>query len=313
MSDTEPISRGRSEGEIAFSLYGSAVAVTTWYFEALSGGETPSLAALERAAQSLAAASANAAFAGVLTLASTARDDASRAVQSAMLALAAARRITRDPRALRRLALAALLVDSGRARLAGLESIDLSVFRDLPDALDALAPASSAALGVVSSTSPAMEGSAETAFEVAWLERPRLGPLYGGQLEPRFSSRLLRATRALFDEIAPRTTTGSVSPFEALRRLVQRSKKDDSVNRLLVEVIGVIPTGTIVELSSGEWAAVAPLPDRPRVRLLTTPDGSALERAPLVELGPDTRVIRVIEPAEARINVARAFFVFSPI
>jgi hypothetical protein len=67
------------------------------------------------------------------------------------------------------------------------------VFRELPDSLDALVPASSAALGIASATSRAMEGSAATAFEVAWLERPRLGLLYAGQLPPRiFSARSRR-------------------------------------------------------------------------------------------------------------------------
>jgi hypothetical protein len=319
MSSGAPPSRSNTESGAALDLYVSALAVTKQHFDALARGELPRLSALERTAQALAASAANAAYALAIPLSASGRDDASRAVQAAMLALSVARRTTRNPRALRRIALAALLVDAGRARIAGREGLDLGMFRLLPDNLDAEVPTESAALGMSEGASQVVEAAAVTAFETAWLERPRLGRLYAGRVEPRMSTRLLFAVRSFLEHCSPRASDEPQTPFEALRRLVARGGEEAPVLRLLADAVGLVPVGSVVELSSGQWAIVAPPaaaePERPRVRVLTDLAGRALERPPLLDLGapPESgkalpRVVRVVPAREARFNLTQAFF-----
>ena len=307
-----PASRASTEGSVAIELYASAVAIARTHFRALAHANTTSLSRLERVAHALASGAANPAFGIASVLASTARDDAARGVQSAMLAVAAARRQQQSPRVLRRLALAALLVDAGRARLAGEASIDLAVFRELPDSLDALAPAASATIGVAGS--PALESALITAFEVAWLERPKLGPLYAGALEPRSSTRLLLVVRAYLELIAPAAGEGSLAPLTALERLAARPDLDPAALRALIDAVGMPPAGTVVELSGGEWAVVAQSsslePEARKVRLLTNAQGRPESSGPLVALGEAgaREIFRIIEPSEARFNVVRPFY-----
>lgn len=313
---TEPPSRGKSEGEVAARTVTAAIAIVERLFELLrtsSADEKTSLEPLERIAQSIAATSANSVLPAIVTLASSARDDAARAVQSACLSVAAARRHVRNPRALRRLALAALLVDSGRARLAGSASVDLDVFHDLPDELEALVPACSAALALSSARSPSLESASATAFEVAWLERPRLGPLYAGELEARLSSRLVFVVRRFLARMSPRGADATASPFDALRALVAEDGADLTALGILVDAIGILPVGTVVEVDSGEWAVVSPSqtptpPDRPVMRFLTDRNGSAHDHAPLVRRANPVTIVRAIPAAETRFNLARAFF-----
>ena len=56
---------------------------------------------------------------GMTTMAKAHRDDAGRAVQTAILALAMSRQVTKDRLVLVQIVLAALLLDTGRARLRG--------------------------------------------------------------------------------------------------------------------------------------------------------------------------------------------------
>jgi hypothetical protein len=304
-------SRASTEGALAVELYASAVAITRYQLESLARFEAVSLRPLERVAHALASSSANPAFAIASVLATTARDDGARAVQSAMLAVAIARRRLESPRALRRLAYAALLVDTGRARLAGEASIDLKVFRELPDSLDALVPATSATLGIGSS--PALASAALTAFEVAWLERPHLGPVHAGALAPRFASRLLFAVRAYLSLVAPSSDAGALSPLAALERLSSREDVDRAALGALIDALGLPPVGTVVELAGHEWAVVAPSsaePGKVSVRLLTDAEGRPQDRGAMLLLDEPggATAIRVVEPAEARFNLARPFY-----
>lgn len=308
-----PVSRHGTEGEVAVQLYVTAVALMRAQMTAWRRGELPELLPLKRIAQSMATGASNAAYPLVVALASGPRDDASRAVQSAMLGVAMGRRSSRDARVLRHLALAALLVDAGRARLAGVAGVDLDVFQQLPDALDALAPASSAALAMAKTPSAAAEDSAVTAFEVAWLERPRLGPLYGGELPAHAASRLLVTARAFLEAVGPRGGGNPTSPFEALQKLAAAPPAGRAAVLLLAATLGALPVGTVVELASGAWAIVAPgggTAGKPLARLLTQPSGAPLDPAPLVDLGvaaEERRIVRVVPAREARFNLARAF------
>lgn len=299
------------ECEQVVARYAALVALTREEFAAWQRGELPPAKTLDVVGDALAKSPCAAAHPLVIVLAGGPRDDASRAVQAAMLTLAAARRVTRDPRALRHLALAALLVDAGRVRLAGTASLDLDVFQQLPDTLDALAPASSAALGLAGDHAEDRLASAGTAFEVAWLERPQLGPLYAGQLAPRFGAQLIWVVRAFLDRVAPRSGKEPSSPLDALQSLARATPTVQDAVALLAAAIGLPPVGTVLELGTGEWAVVAPSPSgyrgAPLARFLTDRRGKPLDPAPLKALsGPDWPV-RAVPPSEARFNLARAF------
>jgi hypothetical protein len=297
-----PRSRGQSEGEAAIVVVTASIAITERWYDLLGAappGEPTTLEPLERIGQSIAGLSANGALPAIVTLAATGRDLAARAVQSACLAVAAARRHVRDPRALRRLALAALLVDAGRVRVS--------------DDLDDQVPVASAGLALSSAGSPALESAALTAFEVAWLERPRLGKLYEGAIEPRLSSRLLLVVRRFLELIAPRDDAAPASPLDALRTLVAEEDADLVALGILVDAVGVLPVGTVVQLGSGEWAIVAPsvtrsAVDHPPLRYLTDEKGRAHARCPLVERPKQVRITRTLSGKETRFNLARAFF-----
>ena len=88
--------------------------------------------------------------------------------------------------------------------------------------------------------------------------------------------------------------------------------------RLLVRTVGVIPAGSIVAFETGEWAVVVGPSGNPRavglpkVRLVTDRKGRALERPKELDLGAGDarqypRIAGIIDPAQARINVAKAF------
>lgn len=302
MTTEAPVSRGQSEGQAAIRIVTASIAITERWYELLGSaapGEPTSLEPLERIAQSIAAISANGVLPAIVTLSATGRDFAARAIQSACLGVAAARRHVRDPRALRRLALAALLVDAGRARLSEEE--------------DDQVPTASAGLALSSAGSAALESAGMTAFEVAWLERPRLGKLYDGALEPRLSSRLLVVVRRFLERIAPRNDATPASPLDALRALLAEDDADLVALGILVDAVGVLPVGTVVQLGSGEWAIVAPAAtrtavDHPPLRYLTDEKGTAHPRSPLVERPKQVRITRTLSGKETRFNLARAFF-----
>jgi len=296
----------RSRAGVTLELYVSAVALMSEQVIAWRSGETASMSIPLRVAHTLATAADKRAYALATVLASGPRDDASRAVQSAMLCIAAAEPLVRDARTLRHLALAALLVDAGRTRLGALAGLDLDVFQALPDSLDTLAPASSAALGLVGwSAAPTLDW-AVSAFEVAWLERPRLGALYDGAREPHFAAQLLHTVRTFLEHVSPRGSAEPLSPLEALAAL----GGDRRARALLATAVGRPPTGTLFELETGQWAVMGPPDERRLARVLTDEKGRALEAPMWTELGQSggANPTRVIAPADARFNVAQAFF-----
>jgi hypothetical protein len=305
-------------GDKVVRLYASALAVMNRFLDSLATGSTLLPHRVKRLAQSLVSVSetGHPALIGMTALAHAHRDDAGRAVQSALLALVVARQITTERVPLARIAMAALLADAGRVRLAGESGRDRLV--GLPDALDAQVP------GLTSATCITMAGvnianAARTvmAHEATWLERQdTLGPVYAGELSPLFESRILETVRAMLTRLAPRDASRPMSPLEALADLARSPSLDPVAFRLLVRAVGVIPIGTVVELDGGEWAVVAgtsetsSLLDRPRVRVVVDRSGRALDPPVDVDLGAlegprARRIVRVLEPGEAQFNVAR--------
>lgn len=279
-----------SDAALALELYAGAVVATQRCYARLVEHEPP-LDELDRVAQCIAHAAHDPGLAIAVPLAAASNDDPSRAVQCAFVAARVAHRAGASESAIVAAALSALLVDAGRARLASGASIDLDVFNELPDSLDALAPAATVALAIAGARSQHRQWAALTAFEVAWLERPRLGVLYQAALPPRLLSRAIVACRALFARILPKARGEAASPFAAFHQLCTQPEPDRVALGLLADAIGTVPVGTVVEVSSGEWAVVAPEPQRdPTCPALRTLAGEVLD-------GPT--IVRVIEPRGA--------------
>src|SRR5262249_50928860 len=98
-----------------------AVVVMRRFYESLARGEYFLPQRVKRIAQSLVDLSAGEtpAFLGVTAVRNANHDEAGRAVNTAILSLAMARQITSDALALVRIAMAALLHQTARPRLAG--------------------------------------------------------------------------------------------------------------------------------------------------------------------------------------------------
>ena len=310
---------GLPESERILRLYATALVVMRDFFDDVAAGSTLLPHRVKRLAQRFVSiADANdPALLGMLTMAGAHRDDAGRAVQSAILTLAVGRQLTRDTATLSRLVLAALMAETGRVRLAGAEGRDRLVALD--DEVEmSVPPAAGAVCLATAGASPVGAARAVLAFETTWLERiGLLGSLYGRDEAPLASARLVRMVRAFLDFIAPRDARVAETPPDALASVRALPDVDPVLFRLLVAALGVLPTGTVVELEAGEWAVVLGPSDeptahgRPRIKVVTDTEGRAQEAPATVDLGDPQfaaiRIARVLDSGEARFNVTRAF------
>jgi hypothetical protein len=317
------LEKGEGEGstpsEQIMNVYATAYMVMQKFFEAVAMGLMIMPPRIKRIAQRLVllAEQHEAGVLGLTTLANVHRNDAGRAVQSAILTIVVGRRITRDRVALARIAMAALMADIGRARAVGPEGRDRLV--RLSDEVEAAIPGHTGAMGIVTGgVNPHSALRTAIMFETTWLERAgQLGAVYDHRFLPLLQSRILDMVRALIDRIAPRDPSPATSPFAALQALAGAPDTDPVLLRLLVSAIGAIPVGSVVELSNGAWAVVVKPSDspgaldRPVVRVLTDGEGTALQELSDIDLGaPEEvkgglRIARVIEPARIRFNVTR--------
>lgn len=302
-------------------LYASALVVLRAYFDGIAQGNNPAPVRLKRVAQRLVglAETGDPALLGMTTMANAHRDVAGRALQSAILVITIGRQITHDRVTLSHLAMAALLADVGRARLAGeqkagqLVALTPDQERDLPAASSAICIANSGVSAL----------SAERAvviYETNWAEQQdKLGPVYNKRLPTTVQSRLLRMVRALLDELAPRDTSAPRSPIDALHNVLQRPGIDKVMRRILVAAIGLIPTGSVVEFQTGQWGVVVgpsqnpKAINQPRVRIITDASGNPMDKPVEYDLGRPTpgrafpAIVNIIDPARVNVNSTAAF------
>ena len=308
--------------ERTLRAYASAILVVRQFYEAIASGATMLPHRVKRVAQRLVilAEEAESSMLGMTTLTHAQRDDTVRAVHSSILALIIARQLTRDRVALSRFAMAALLADAGRAHVVSSDGVGRLV--RLTDDDESRVPAHAGAIAFV--TGGINFSSAEravAAFETTWLERQELlGPLYDGDLEPLLQSQVLRLARALIDLVAPRDITEALTPFEAVAAIAELPWVDVSMVRLVINAVGALPIGTVVELDDGSWGVVTERSDAddtslmPKVRLLTDERGATQVEATFVDLGTvadqsgrTPTIVRAISPDRTRFNVTRAF------
>jgi hypothetical protein len=216
--------------------------------------------------------------------------------------------------------MAALMADVGRVRIAGREGRDLLV--ELSEDKDASVPSATAAI-CLATGGVNVPNALRTVvgFESTWLEREMTkGSLYARRLPPLVESHILRITRAFVNELAPRdAATAPKSVLDALSALAVTPGIDPTLARILVQSLGMLPTGCVVEFETGEWGVVvgpSKVPnafDRPVVRLVTDRSGRPLNPPREVDLAVSSgtrvfpRIANVISPNVARFNVTRVF------
>ena len=303
--------------EQALRAYASGLVVMRQFFDKVAKGKTVLPHRVKRVAQRLVALAEGdeSSLLSMVTLANAHRDEAGRAVQTAILTLVVARKLTTDRTILAQLAMAGLIADIGRVRIAGGKS---EAYVQLSDDAERVVPALSAALCIASGGVNVQNALRSVAtFEATNLERHALlGPLYRRQMSPLIQSKLLHIVRALLDLMAPRDTTRPMSALDALAAVSRLPTVDETLFKLVVQALGVMPTGTVVEFETGEWgivvgpssnrAAVA----RPRIKLVTDRQGQVFAKPKEIDLGAPSkggarypRIVGIIEPSRARFNV----------
>jgi hypothetical protein len=302
-------------------LYASALVVLRRFFDGVAAGSQIVPHRVKRLAQAFVnlAETGDSGLLGLTTLANAHRDDAGRAVQSAILALALGRQITTDRVALSRLAMAAMLADIGRVRIAGPEGRDRLVA--LGDEDDAAVPSVTSALCIsIGGVNAQSALRTVVLHEAMCLEREgTTGASYDGGTAPLLQSRILQLVRALLVRLAPRDTSRPMSILDALQDVTRIPSIDRGLVRMLLAAVGLTPTGSVVELETGEWAVVVgrsanlDAHDRPRIRVVMDRRGNVIEPPREIDLGAPPaghslpRIQRIVEPQEARFNVARVF------
>jgi hypothetical protein len=272
---------------------------------------------VKRLAQRMVAISEadSSALMALTTLANAHRDDAGRAVQSAMLCVLVGSRLTDSRIALSQLAMAALLADVGRVRIAGVQGLEQ--FVRLGDDVERAVPALTSSL-CISTGGVNLQNALRTvtAYEATHLERHELvGPVYKRAMTPLIQSKILHMVRQVLDRIAPRDGSRGSSPLDALAYVARQQGTEDILYKLLVQAIGVMPTGTVLEFETGEWGiVVGPSSNpkaiaRPRVKLVTDRNGQVFAKPKLIDLGEPSQGRRfppikgVVDPSRARFNV----------
>ena len=310
-----------SHHERVLRLYASALVVMRQFFSAVAAGQPILPFRVKRIAQRLVAIvqDGDEEMLAMTSMAGAHRDDAGRAVQSAILALVVGRQLTTESVPLARLVMAALMIDVARIRLQAETGLDKMT--QLPPQVDSAIPATAAGLCIVSGgVNVPSAHRAVIVRETTWLERSALmgGPPYDNGLSPMLQPRIIVMVRQLLEAIAPRDGSRAVSPVDAIERVISRKGADPGLSRLIVRALGLIPTGSVVEFETGEWAVVVGASEnpnalqRPRIRLVTDKAGDVLVAPFEIDLGtPDNdafpKISRVLQPSEACFNVASVF------
>lgn len=307
-------SRSQPIAEQVVRVYATALVVMRRFLDDLAAGSNALPHRVKRLAQRLVTLfeTGSPVLLAMTALATSHRDEAGRSVQTAILAIASAWGVTRDRAHLARLAMEALLSEVGRVRLAGEGKRDRLV--TLGDAVEQRVPAESAGICVrMAGVSYANAQRTVVVYEAGRLERQELvGPLYEAGWSPLLESRILELVRAFVGMLSPRDAARPRSLVDALTVLSRRVGTDPVVFRLLVSAVGLVPVGTVVELSGGEWAVVlggsgGETAFPPKVRVVTDASGNALGAPRDLDLARPgaARIRRIIEPERARFNVVR--------
>jgi hypothetical protein len=287
--------------------YASAVVIMRRFFEDLAASRYVLPRRIKRIAQSLVDLSdaSTASYLGVTEVRNANYDEAGRAANTAILAVSIAREATQDRGVLCQIALAAMMHDVARPRALALAA---SAGAPMPgmagpttlseDQEDRLAAGAAAVLTALGRVNEASINRTVLTFEALWLRRRTwLGPVYWGARPPTLQATIVAVARRYNDLLTPEpglvppTTDFAVATLAG--ELVE--PQDRTVLRMLVSALGLLPTGTVVQLSSGEVAEVVRgsrgLGDKPRVKIIADAAGAAVAQSTEIELAQDARRI----------------------
>lgn len=273
----------------AANAYASACVVIRRLYEALGKGQLALPRRIKRVAQRLVDLSAGEmpAFLGVTDAKRGGHDEAQRAVNAAIIALSMARQITDDPVQLSRVAMAALLFDVGRYHAVGAFPGAGRVVPKLGAEQERRVPASTAmlltAMGRVNEPSVMRTVMAYEACAIQ--ARDAIGLAYGGARNPTLQSYLITVARAYVDAVSAQIGSPARTADEAVADLQERFPDGmaRTALRLLLGALGLFPSGTLVELTTGEVAAVVVTPvdpalySVPRVRVVLDMGGNPVD------------------------------------
>jgi hypothetical protein len=297
-------------------LYANALVLLRQFYQDLATGKTALPTRLKRLAQRFVVLSEkdDPAMLGMTSMAKAHRDDAGRALQTAILSLAMGRQLTRDRVPLSQIVLAALVIDSGHARIQGRVGDRFLSEKEEAAAVPATAFTCIATGGV----NPANMRRTATVVEAAWGGRSELmGAPWNGQLAPALVSQILMTAHMFLELVAPRDGKDARTPPAAFEALLASPHVDRTVSRLLVRAIGLIPPGTVVELSDGSWAVTAgPSKRGPHactVRLIVDGKGNEVHPPRSIDLGDVTslRIEHIVDSARVKFKTSGAFITSS--
>jgi hypothetical protein len=292
-------------------MYASAVVIMRRFYEDLLASRYILPRRIKRIAQSLVdlAGGSTPAFLGVTEVRNANFDEAGRAVNTAILAVSAAREVTQDRSILSIIAMAAMMHDVARPRALALSQAagpampgmqgPTTLSEDQEDRLAAGAAAVLTALGRVNE--PSITRTVLT-FEALWIRRQTwLGPVYWGARAPTLHAKLIAIARRYNDLLTPEPGVTPPTPDYAVAALSEELKdpQDRTVLRMLVSALGLLPMGTVVQLTTGEVAEVVRGPkgpsEKPRVRIVMDQNGQQLPPAE-IELAddPHRKVARIM-------------------
>jgi hypothetical protein len=291
--------------------YASAVVIMRRFFEDLQNSRYILPRRIKRVAQNLVDLSEGStpAFLGVTEVRNQNHDDAGRAANTTILAVAMARQLTNDRVVLAQLAMAAMMHDVGRPRAASLGGtggarISGVIARISEEAEDKLAPGTAAVLTALGRVNEPTITRTVIAFEALWLRRQQwIGPVYRGARPPTLQSKILAIARRYNDLLTPEPGLMPPPTDFAIATLNEEltDPADKTVLRLLVSALGLFPLGTAVQLSTGEVGEIiAPgdrsAPDRPLLRLVMDAHGAVYQQQIEFDLAtdPSRRIVRVV-------------------
>lgn len=279
--------------------YASAVVILRRFFEDLHQSKYVLPRRIKRVAQSLVDLSEGdtLAFLGVTEARNANHDEAGRAVNAAVLAVAMAREITQKRSVLAQIAMASMMHDVARPRGLAAANAHAPGFAAMATSLseeqeDQLAGASAAVLTALGRVNEPSITRTVITFEALWLRRQRwIGPVYGGAKLATLHARIMWVARRYNDLLTPEPGLVAPSPEEAIGALAGEltEPEDQIVLRMLVSALGILPKGTEVQLSTGEVCEVVTTTSSaggaPVVKVLVDSKGALLSAPLLLDLG----------------------------
>ncbi len=300
-----------TEDQRIIRLYASAVVIMRRFYEDLQASRYILPRRIKRIAQSLVdlGGGSNPAFLGVTEVRNANFDEAGRAVNTAILAVSMAREVTHDRAILSQIAMAAMMHDVARPRALALSQAAGPAMPGMAgpttlseDQEDRLAAGSAAVLTALGRVNEPSITRTVLAFEALWIRRETwLGPVYWGARSATLHAKLIAVSRRYNDLLTPEPGVLPPTPDYAVAALSEELKdpQDRTVLRMLVAALGLLPMGTVVQLTTGEVAEVVRGPkgfgEKPRVRIVMDQNGQQLQPVE-VELAqdPERQVARIM-------------------